>query len=66
MIDNLDTLVDAGIELIFALVDGLITALPTLIEKVPEIINKFWEAFDRNLFKIVQAGTNRQVRERDY
>lgn len=46
LIDNLDMIIDAGIDLIFALVEGIIQSLPTLIEKAPEIINKFWEAFE--------------------
>ena len=56
LLDNLPVLVDAGIQFIIALAEGLINALPTLIEKVPEIINKFWDEFDQNGWKLVKAG----------
>lgn len=45
-----------GIELIFALADGIIEALPILIEKAPEIIEKLFDAIVRNFPKIVDAG----------
>lgn len=40
ILDNIDLLIDAGIELIIGLADGLIQAIPILIEKAPEIITK--------------------------
>lgn len=40
LIDNIDTIVDAGINLIIGLADGLIAALPKLIERAPVIIDK--------------------------
>ena len=49
-------IIDAGIQLILGLADGLIEALPRLIDKVPEIIEKLFDAFIRNFPKIVEAG----------
>ena len=38
------------------LADGLITALPDLIDKIPEIIDKLIEAIVNNLPKLIEAG----------
>ena len=40
ILDNIDLLIDAGIQLIIGLTEGLINAIPILIEKVPIIIDK--------------------------
>ena len=40
LIDNIDLLIDAGISLTIGLTEGLINALPILINKVPIIIDK--------------------------
>jgi len=40
ILDNIDQLVDAGINLIMGLADGLIAAIPIIIEKLPIIIEK--------------------------
>ncbi|MDD4140918.1 MAG: hypothetical protein PHX81_11895, partial [Eubacteriales bacterium] len=56
LLDNLDLLIDAGIELILAVAMGLIHALPRLVEKIPVIIEKLVLAIMRNLPKIVDAG----------
>lgn len=45
-----------GINLIIALAEGLIEALPILIEKAPVIIEKLASAFIRNFPKIVKVG----------
>ena len=37
LIDNIDLIIDAGIQLIIGLADGLIQALPILIDKIPII-----------------------------
>lgn len=49
-------IIDTGIELIMALIDGIVEALPTLIEKAPEIIIKLVTALIRNFPKIIEAG----------
>ena len=46
--------IDCIITLVF--IDGIIYALPKLIEKAPEIIQKLIDALIRNFPKIVQAG----------
>jgi phage-related protein len=56
LIDNIDLIIDAGIQLILGLADGLIEALPRLIEKAPVIIQKLVDAIIRNFPKIVSAG----------
>ena len=56
ILDNLDKVVDAAIELVMALADGLIDALPILLERAPEIIEKLAKALIANFPKIVKAG----------
>jgi phage-related protein len=56
LLDNIDLLIDAGIELILAVAMGLINALPRLVEKIPIIIEKLVLAIMRNLPKIINAG----------
>ena len=56
LLENIDVIIDAGIQLILGLAEGLINALPNLIEKAPEIIQKLFDALVRSFPKIVQAG----------
>ena len=56
LLDNLDKVVDAAIDLVMALADGLIDALPILLERAPEIIEKLAKALISNFPKIVKAG----------
>ena len=56
--DNIMKMVNAGIQLIYSLVQGVINALPVLIDKVPELITAFWDTFDSLLWKVVEAGFN--------
>lgn len=56
LIDNIDMLIDAGIQLLIGLAEGLIEALPKLIDKIPVIIDKLLNAIIRNMPKIVNAG----------
>ena len=56
LLDNIDLIIDAGIELILGLADGLIEALPKLIEKIPVIIDKLLIAITNNLPKLIAAG----------
>ena len=49
-------LVDAAIELIMALADGLISALPQLIDKVPEILDNLIQALSENGPKLFGMG----------
>ena len=54
--DSLGSFVDAALQLIISLADGLIAALPTLLEKAPIIIDNLVTAIANNLPKILQAG----------
>jgi len=56
ILDNVDQLVDAGIQLLMGLTDGIINAIPILIEKGPEIIDKLIHAFSENYPKIISLG----------
>ena len=56
LLDNIDMIIDAGIQLLIGLADGLMNALPKLIEKAPEIIEKLVMAITNNVPKIIQAG----------
>lgn len=56
LIDNIDLIIDAGISLIMGLADGLLAALPDLINKIPVIIDKLIVAITNNLPKILQMG----------
>ena len=56
ILDNIDQLVDAGIELLIALEDGLINYLPILIDRMPEIIEKIARALFNNYPKMLNAG----------
>ncbi len=47
---------DVGIDIAIALADGLISAIPILVQKAPDIIIKICDALDRNLIKIVKSG----------
>src|SRR5699024_6221641 len=40
LLDNIDMIIDAGIELIIALIEGIFNALPDLIARLPELIVK--------------------------
>lgn len=53
---NLGILIDSGLDLIMSLADGLINALPALIEKVPIIIENLITALAENGPKILVAG----------
>lgn len=54
--DTLSTLIDASIAIIIALADGLIEALPELIERAPEIIDNLVTAIVDNIDKLVYAA----------
>lgn len=56
LLDNIDQLIDAGITLLMGLADGLIAALPQLIQKIPIIIEKLLGAISRNLPKLLSSG----------
>lgn len=56
LLDNIDQLIDAGISLLLGLADGLIAALPQLIQKIPVIIEKLLGAITRNLPKLIRSG----------
>lgn len=54
--DTLVNLIDAALQIILALADGIINALPKLIEKAPEIIVNLVEAIVRAAPMLLQAG----------
>ncbi len=54
--ENLANLVDASIAIIMGLADGLITALPMLIDQLPIIIDNIIVAITENLPKIIEMG----------
>lgn len=54
--DNLGNMIDSAIQLIMSLADGLINAIPGLIEKAPIIIQNLVTAIVNNVPKLIQAG----------
>lgn len=56
LLDNIDLIIDAGIALLIGLTDGIIEAVPQLIDKIPFIINKLITAITTNLPKLLAAG----------
>ena len=52
------TLFEAAAGIIQGLGQGIVNAIPILIEKVPQIINDFFAAFDDGLITLVAAGAN--------
>lgn len=54
---NLMAMVNGAVDIIIALNEGLIEALPKLIEKAPEIIMALLEALIKNAPKLLEAGT---------
>jgi phage-related protein len=54
--DHLGEIIDTGIELIMSLIDGIMEALPLLIEQMPIIISKLVSAIITNLPKIIEMG----------
>ena len=54
ILDNIDLLIDAGIQLIFGIQEGFIDkGLPILIDKMPEIIDKIVTALVNNTPKLI-------------
>lgn len=54
--DNLSNLFDSAIDLIMSLADGLIDALPGLLEKAPEIVQNLVDAIVENAGKLPAAA----------
>jgi len=54
--DNLSNLIDAALEIIVSLAEGLINALPRLAERVPEIIVNITATLANNLPKIAESA----------
>lgn len=54
--EGIDHLIDGAIGLIMGLADGIISAIPILIEKAPEIVIKLVEAIIRNAPKLLTAA----------
>ena len=56
LLDNVDLLIDAALQLMIGLATGLIQALPVLIEKAPIIILKLVQAFFAASAKLLEVG----------
>lgn len=56
VIDNLPTLMSAGVEIIINLATGIIGAIPKLIEKAPEIVTAFAGAIIDNVPKLLASA----------
>lgn len=54
--ENAGLLVDKGISIIMALVQGLVSALPTLIAYVPQIITNMADIINENAPKLLKMG----------
>lgn len=53
LLDNIDKIIDIGIQIIYALIDGLTEAIPVLVEKAPIILIKLIWALARAVPKLV-------------
>lgn len=56
IVSSLPTLLSAGLQMIMSLAKGIIDNLPVLIEKVPEIINAFFDALWGFIPQLIAAG----------
>ena len=56
ILDNMDQMMDAGISLIMGVADGLIQAIPILVEKAPIIIEKLIDNFAENAPKLLAVA----------
>lgn len=56
--ETLSSLVDASIAIIIALADGLINALPTLLEQAPVIISNLVTSIVQNVPKLLEAAAS--------
>ena len=56
IVENLPQILSAGLQIITSLAKGLIDSLPILIEKVPEIINEFFNALWSFIPQLIAAG----------
>jgi phage-related protein len=66
VIENIDIIIEAGIQLIDGLITGLMEALPILLEKAPVLIDKFLNAIFEELPVIWEAVTDLLLRITDY
>ena len=53
--ENLPKIVDAGITILINLINGLINAIPKLIEMLPQIITTIVTVLAQNFPKIIEA-----------
>lgn len=54
---SLQEILDAGLEMMASLSDGILEFLPELVERLPEIITGIVEFFTENLPTIIETGT---------
>ena len=56
IVSSLPTLLTAGLQMIMSLAKGIIDNLPVLIEKVPQVINAFFDALWDFIPQLIAAG----------
>lgn len=56
LIDNLDTIISALLEMVTGIANGLIQAIPILVAKLPEIIQGVLDALVANIPLIIETG----------
>lgn len=56
ILNNIDLLIDCGIQLLLGLTEGIISAIPQLIERMPLIIQKVVSALISNAPKLMTVG----------
>jgi hypothetical protein len=54
--DNAGDFIDAGLEMVSSIADGIISSIPMVIETVPVLINNFAEFIKANAPKILSTG----------
>lgn len=58
IVNNLPMIIDAGIQLIIALLNGIIEALPQVIEMMPTIVKQLAQVLIKNAPAILKAGVS--------
>lgn len=56
LISNLPTIIEAGLQLLISLTQGIVNAIPKLIAMLPTIITTICDVITKELPNIIQAG----------
>ena len=56
ILDNIDVMIDAGIQLVLGLIEGIMNSIPVIIEKLPEIITALINGLTSALPKLIAMG----------